>query len=821
MSIPTNSGDGKPIELSAGQSVMVIKTQKGMYLRLTDGKIVAIRVPAGNDSYGLPLNQGSVTIVPTMVHPGRGGIVGRGGVMIGRGGQMMRGVGVRRGRPPMGTQYALGQVVNKGQTAVRIVRRPIVNSKGKTTYQTIAVPVSSTAQGALLNKSVVITQATHGTAVQTNKQASKSQAPQVTLTPVLPKNSSLSITPVASTSGAKLSAAQQAKMIRDPKKLVRTNQMIIKSKVNPEKQNKEGKTILPEKNTDKSKDEKAINHKPEPEKDLTTKRFDQFSQPERNNPSDQSSDKTNITTAAATKTSATKDSLSTSFSEMSTSDTSNSKKNCANEGNVSTSTVGSSCQQMSNNLTDQTLANVPNSGDNYANNPIVANNSMNLHRQQPDLALAPQNVAQDLTNLSSLSGNTSVQDLSMSSQSDRHSNHNHHNQQQHHHSQHHHSVSNSSSSGHHKHSSKSSSMSSSEPLMGIVKPHIHDSKMSSSLSSLQSMSSLLPSESSLSSASSSDYPMTSYASSITSSSSQPLFQPFLHSSSSSSGASNVAQVAPHVQVPVYSSNSSVYQNPVGPTIASASINSASISTSSSSSSSLTSANLPSMQSAGHSSSGTSSGLNFSGVDVSQLSRSSDAALSLSSLLSQYDTSSAEDLISTAAHSSALDYLNYSLSAGSSAFRRPETLTSELQSLLTPASPAPSSSVPTAQSPAPFPAHQSTYSSQYPASAYRSSQFSRTSSSVNTYNAAAAAAYASQYSHYSSQYPSLAAAAAHASPSSSQAAATAAAAAAAAAAASQYPGSNPYQAFSATATPGLPPYSTGLGGFGHGPYPPPM
>lgn len=48
VSIPTNSGDGKPILLKSGQSVMVIKTQKGIYLRLSDGKIVAIRVPPGN-----------------------------------------------------------------------------------------------------------------------------------------------------------------------------------------------------------------------------------------------------------------------------------------------------------------------------------------------------------------------------------------------------------------------------------------------------------------------------------------------------------------------------------------------------------------------------------------------------------------------------------------------------------------------------------------------------------------------------------------------------------------------------------------------------
>ena len=50
VSIPTNNGDGEPIQLSAGQSVMVIKTQKGLYLQLPDGKTVVIRVPEASNS---------------------------------------------------------------------------------------------------------------------------------------------------------------------------------------------------------------------------------------------------------------------------------------------------------------------------------------------------------------------------------------------------------------------------------------------------------------------------------------------------------------------------------------------------------------------------------------------------------------------------------------------------------------------------------------------------------------------------------------------------------------------------------------------------
>ncbi|KAK8371929.1 hypothetical protein O3P69_013526 [Scylla paramamosain] len=137
VSIPTNSGDGKPILLKAGQSVMVIKTQKGIYLRLNDGKIVAIRVPPGNEEvFGLPLNKGSVTIVPTLVNSPRPRLG------VGRGGGGLAG-GARRGRPPMAVQYATGGLITKGSlgTAGRLA--------GK----------KPQAPQAVLNKSVVITPA--------------------------------------------------------------------------------------------------------------------------------------------------------------------------------------------------------------------------------------------------------------------------------------------------------------------------------------------------------------------------------------------------------------------------------------------------------------------------------------------------------------------------------------------------------------------------------------------------------------------------------------------------------------------------------------
>ena len=56
MTIPTGSGDGEPIQLRAGQTVLVIRTAKGVYLRLQDGRIIAIRMPPGSgQSHGQPL----------------------------------------------------------------------------------------------------------------------------------------------------------------------------------------------------------------------------------------------------------------------------------------------------------------------------------------------------------------------------------------------------------------------------------------------------------------------------------------------------------------------------------------------------------------------------------------------------------------------------------------------------------------------------------------------------------------------------------------------------------------------------------------------
>ena len=733
VSIPTNSGDGKPIELSAGQSVMVIKTQKGMYLRLTDGKIVAIRVPAGSESYGLPLNQGSVTIMPT---GGRGGQSSRGLLARGGGSGMMR--GARRGRPPMGYQHSMGgQIINKGQTAVRIVRRPVVNSKGKTTYQTIAVPVSSTnQQAALLNKSVVITPASRGNSSQF-KGSSKNQAPQVTLTPVLPKNSSLSITPVAGTSGN----AGGSSSMKDYKKLGRpvASQKSAKPSASVKKD-------LPDKDKEKMKrkSEESVSKETEADSD-----FDKTSEL----PPDVTSEESTVE-------------LQKSLSEMSTSDPDTNTPQSNDQSSV-----------ISHQSSMETTYNSPGATEARTSNLLPSSQSSDMTSMEhglPSNTSGNSNTPQDLTSLSSTFPSMSnVQDLSMNSTK----------------------------------SPKSSE------ITGVVKPN-SEGKMSSSLNSLQNMSNMLnDGPSNLLATSSPSY--SSGHSSVSTSNSQPLFQPFLHLSSSPATTS-VAQVAPQVQSPAYSSRpetSSIYN------ISSAS-NTSSASTSS--------VSLPSMQS--------STNLNFSGAAESgQLTRSStDSALSLSNLLNQYDASSAEELISSAAHSSTLDYLNYSLgaAAGSSAFRRPELptgpLAADLQSLLT-STASSSPSIAASPSPAPFPAHQSTYSSQYPSSShYRTAQFNRSSSSAASYNAAAAAAYASQYaSPYSSQYSSLAAAAAHANPSSSTQAAAAsasAAAAAAAAAASQYPASlqgNPYQAFSASATPGLPPYSSSLGSFGHGPYPPPM
>lgn len=43
MVIPTNAADRASIVLKAGQKVMVLKSPKGIYMQLENGKIIAIR----------------------------------------------------------------------------------------------------------------------------------------------------------------------------------------------------------------------------------------------------------------------------------------------------------------------------------------------------------------------------------------------------------------------------------------------------------------------------------------------------------------------------------------------------------------------------------------------------------------------------------------------------------------------------------------------------------------------------------------------------------------------------------------------------------
>ena len=50
--IPTTTGDGSPIRLRAGQAVTVIRSMKGIFLRLQDGKLVAIKLPPGAQAPG-------------------------------------------------------------------------------------------------------------------------------------------------------------------------------------------------------------------------------------------------------------------------------------------------------------------------------------------------------------------------------------------------------------------------------------------------------------------------------------------------------------------------------------------------------------------------------------------------------------------------------------------------------------------------------------------------------------------------------------------------------------------------------------------------
>lgn len=77
--IPTNTSDSRSsIVLKAGQKVMVLKSPKGIYMQLENGKIIAIKtairnalsqgaqgnkVP-GNMARNMPMNQGGMKMLP-------------------------------------------------------------------------------------------------------------------------------------------------------------------------------------------------------------------------------------------------------------------------------------------------------------------------------------------------------------------------------------------------------------------------------------------------------------------------------------------------------------------------------------------------------------------------------------------------------------------------------------------------------------------------------------------------------------------------------------------------------------------------------------
>ena len=279
---------------------------------------------------------------------------------------------------------------------------------------------------------------------------------------------------------------------------------------------------------------------------------------------------------------------------------------------------------------------------------------------------------------------------------------------------------------------------------------------------------------------------------------------------------NVAQVAPQVHVTTstsFSTQSSLpnYSMPGVPS-SSTQTTLSSHSTSSNPTSHQTASSLPHTTTSSHSAAATP-----------PTSTGGESALSLSNLIGSqnFDSQSSGETstsIPSAAHATpSLDYLNYSLSGGTSAFRRPDfpsALSSDLQSLLT----SPSSQLTTGSLPTPPPAHsnsspsvtsgsftpQSSAYSQY-AAAYRPHSAAPGFRSPATMTPGAYSSYTGQYP-YPSQYAGLTPHSSTTQPPSM----------------AQYGSlqttSNPYQTYPAPGT-GLPPYSPGLSGFGHGPYPP--
>ncbi|XP_042205166.1 mucin-6-like [Homarus americanus] len=739
VSIPTNSGDGKPILLKAGQSVMVIKTQKGIYLRLNDGKIVAIRVPPGNEEvFGLPLNKGSVTIVPTIVNSPRPRMqhMGRGGA--------------RRGRPPMAMQYATGNIITKGQMPVRITKKPMTNIRGGKAYQTIAMPVSggSATPQALLNKSVVITPATKATALATSKAVRN-----IKLNPKL----TVTTTPKGNNAGPSTSGVAATKMTAVPKITKKT-------------------TLAQLANLHRNEKLKKLNQaKKEQEKDSGSSTVDNC----KSESGEEADGPVNLV----------------SKKEEADSPKKEEGESCEAVGGGSDSGAAGLGKEHhglggSNHLSDSAASEASKMADNSSPLPGKRDDKLGTADASTGLVTSDGGPTTDSSSPSLHSNEVvlgapsksavgfGMRDLAKP---------------------------------------LSSSVSNSESRTGIVKPQVQQTpnKPTASLTPLQSMSNLLPPGGP-----------------------GPPGAP--HTISSASLGSNVAQVAPHVHQSGLSTSNTYAgsQSPFLPSTTQAQFsgNGGSYGTMSSMSSPMpattqqatttypTMSDSPQLSQQQHQiqqsqQSSLSSTLAHAGSGLVHSSRSgglggADSPLNLSHLLnSQVFDAVPEDLSSPHSHASALDYLNYTLSTGTSAFRRPDyqaTLSPDLQSLINSATSqqsltsslpgaAHAASNPAVTSPSPFPSYQPPTYPQY-APSYRTG----TSVSASPY-----AAYAGQYPPYAAQYP----------PGLAPHAATTAQPPTMGQYGALHTPPNPYQTYPAPPTPGRSPYSSTLGGFSHGPYPP--
>ncbi|RXG58736.1 Helicase ARIP4 [Armadillidium vulgare] len=678
VSIPTNSGDGKPIHLKSGQSVMVIKTQKGMYLRLSDGKIIAIRTPP-EEAFGMPLNQGSVTIVPTMVNnPRPRG--GRGGI-----------IPTRRGRPPMSAQYALGQVIPKGtpkgQMAVRILRKPIMSSRGGKTYQTIAVPVSGSGQGALLNKSVVITPAKAGNGQKFLKDLKIS--PKVQITPV-PSKSKSSLSSIAGTSGL-------TKRLNRNNKIISAQAMAMKSE---EEKRKQKDVVITRKDGGNDSSEDTS----ENIQDINTSTDESDVKEESSKSNDGKKEESSVSQidnkdicSPNVDTQQSKESLMEvdMQKEAIAVEQEREQQQPIQEQQLSLTTVNNdniSGQDNVSPLDDKTSCGIS----------VPVSEESNSQRASP----ASLNVIGNIgANSASNSGGSPVSEKEDILKR------------------------NANIAPPVSLENRPISLSSSEPITGIVKPLVHETLP---VTPLQGLSNLVspgeggpgpPSTQSsfnISSMSSLSQPST-FSQSF--SSSQPLFQPFLQqtlpttssSSITTTSGSNVAHVAPQVQSsaanmtsqssflsssitsftsapPIHSPMHSLQSLAAPPsgTLSFPSINDSSPLTQSQHT-------TPNISAAVSSTTPSSSSLPSTTLSSStSTSQANEGPLSLSNLLpsQNYSQPSTEDILPH--HSSALDYLNYSLSASTSAFRRPDfpsSLPTDIQNLLNPPPPT-SSQLPT-------------------------------------------------------------------------------------------------------------------------------